>query len=147
MCREQRIEWSARYRGGSNFGVKKLCQKLQRLLIAACTIEEDEDRKTPNQYKKKKKNERKTQWTQKKLHGQFIRQAIGKASEDQWGWSRKGCLKRTTEALIMAAQEQAIRTNNIKTKIDKNQENSKCRICGKAEESVNHVLSKCSKLA
>ena len=31
-------------------------------------------------------------------------------------------LQRTTEALIMAAQEQAIRTNNIKTKIDKTQE-------------------------
>ena len=27
------------------------------------------------------------------------------------------------------------------------QENSKCRICGKAELSVNHVLSECSKLA
>ena len=47
----------------------------------------------------------------------------------------------------MAAQEQGIRTNNIKAKIDKTQENSKCRRCGKAEESVNHVLSKCSKLA
>ena len=47
----------------------------------------------------------------------------------------------------MAAQEQAIRTNNIKTKIDKTQENGKCRMFGKAEESVNHVLSECSKLA
>ena len=47
----------------------------------------------------------------------------------------------------MATQEQDIRTNNIKAKIDKAQENSKCRMCGKAEDSVNHVLSKCSKLA
>ena len=46
----------------------------------------------------------------------------------------------------MAAEEQAIRTNNIKAKIDNTQENSKCRMCGKAEESVNHVLSECSKL-
>ena len=46
----------------------------------------------------------------------------------------------------MAAQEQAIRTNKIKAKIDETQENSKCRMCGKAEESVN-VLSECSKLA
>ena len=43
---------------------------------------------------------------------------MGKASEDWWGWLRKGCLKRTTEALIMAAQEQSIGTNNIKAKID-----------------------------
>ena len=47
----------------------------------------------------------------------------------------------------MAPQEQAIRTNkSIKAKIDKTQENSKCRMCAKAEESVNHVLSKCSNL-
>ena len=47
----------------------------------------------------------------------------------------------------MAAQEQAIRTNNIKAKIDTTQENSKCRMYGKAEETVNHVLRECSKLA
>ena len=32
----------------------------ERLLIAAYTIEEDEDRETPNEYKKRKKNKRKT---------------------------------------------------------------------------------------
>ena len=47
----------------------------------------------------------------------------------------------------MAAQEQAIRTNNVEAKIDKTQENSTCSMCVKAEESVNHVVSKCSKLA
>ena len=47
----------------------------------------------------------------------------------------------------MVAQEQAIKTNNIKAKIDKTQENSKCRMCGKTEESLNLVLSEWSKLA
>ena len=47
----------------------------------------------------------------------------------------------------MAAQEQIIRTNNIKAKDHKTQENSKCRMSGKAEEGVNYVLSECSKLA
>ena len=60
---------------------------------------------------------------------------------------KKRCLKRTIEALPMTTQKQAIRTNNIKAKSDKTQENSKYKMCGKAEESVNHVLSKCSKLA
>ena len=46
----------------------------------------------------------------------------------------------------MAAQKEDIQTNNIKAKIDKTQENSECRMFGKAEEGVNHVLSKCSKL-
>ena len=46
----------------------------------------------------------------------------------------------------MAAEEQVTRTNNIKAMVDKTPKNSKCRICGKAQESVNHVLSECSKL-
>ena len=58
------------------------------------TIEEHEDREKPNEYKKKKKNERKIQSTQKQLHGQFIKQTMGKTSEDWCGWLRKGCLKQ-----------------------------------------------------
>ena len=47
--------------------------------------------------------------------------------------SKERCLKRATEALIMATQEQAIRNNkSIKAKIDKTQENSKCRMYAKA---------------
>ena len=59
---------------------------------------------------------------------------------------KKGCCERTTEALIMAAQEPAIRTNSIKAKIDKTQENSTYGIFGKAEKRVNHMLNKCRKL-
>ena len=40
----------------------------------------------------------------------------------------------------MVAQGQA-------TKIDKTLENSKCKMCEKTEESVNHVLNEYSKLA
>ena len=42
----------------------------------------------------------------------------GKWSEGRWGWLRKECLKRTDEVLIMAVQEQVIRSNNIKTKTE-----------------------------
>ena len=73
-------------------------------------------------------------------------QTIGKTSKDRWGWLKKGYLERITEALIMATQEQDVRVNNIKVKIDKTHENSICRMCGKAEESVNHVFFKCNKL-
>ena len=69
------------------------------------------------------------------------------ASEDRWRWLIKKCLKRTNEALIMATQEQAIRNNNIKANSDKTQENSKQRMCEKAKNSVNHMLSECNKLA
>ena len=46
----------------------------------------------------------------------------------------------------MATQEQASRTNLVKAKIDKSQEDSRCRMCSNADESINHHLSECSKM-
>ena len=40
-----------------------------------------------------------------------------------------------------------IRTNHIKARIDKTQPNSKCRLCGDRDETINHIISECSKLA
>ena len=58
----------------------------------------------------------------------------------------RGDLKVGTEALLCAAQEQAIRTNYIKYHIDKTSESSLCRLCGKKGESVQHVTNGCEKL-
>ena len=37
--------------------------------------------------------------------------------------------------------------NNSKAKIDKTHQNSKCRLCGDRDETINHIISECSKLA
>ena len=47
----------------------------------------------------------------------------------------------------MAAQNNAIRTNHIKARIDKTQQNSKSRLCGDRDKTTNHVTSECCKLA
>ena len=47
----------------------------------------------------------------------------------------------------MAAQNSAIRTNQIKARIEKLQQNSKCRLCSDRDETINHIVSECSKLA
>ena len=47
----------------------------------------------------------------------------------------------------MAAQNSAIRTNHIKARIVKTQQNSKCRLCSDGDEIINHIISECSKLA
>ena len=64
-----------------------------------------------------------------------------------WTWPRKGNFKRETESLLIAAQNNAIRTNHINTRIDKTQQNSKYRLCGDRDETINHIISECSKLA
>ena len=40
-----------------------------------------------------------------------------------------------------------MRTNLVKAKIDKSQKDTLCRLCKKADESIDHVVSGCSKLA
>ena len=44
-------------------------------------------------------------------------------------------------------QNNAIRTNHTKARIDKKQQNWKCRLCGDRNETINHIISECSKLA
>ena len=54
-------------------------------------------------------------------------------------------MKRETESLIVAAQNQSIRTNLVKAKIDKSQGDSLCS--RKVDESIDHIVNGCSKLA
>ena len=60
---------------------------------------------------------------------------------------RKRNFKRETESPRIAAQNNAVRTNHIKARIDKTQQNSKCRLCGDEDEVIHHIKSECSKLA
>uniref|UniRef100_A0A803TQZ4 Transmembrane protein 45B n=1 Tax=Anolis carolinensis TaxID=28377 RepID=A0A803TQZ4_ANOCA len=63
-----------------------------------------------------------------------------------WLWLTNGTLKET-EGLILAAQEQAIRTNAIKAKIEKSADDPKCRLCKETDETIDHILSCCKKTA
>ena len=67
--------------------------------------------------------------------------------EKIWTWLRKWNLKRETESLLIPAQNNAIRTNYVKSKIDKIQQKSKCALCGDRDKTINHVISESSKLA
>ena len=40
-----------------------------------------------------------------------------------------------------------MRTNHIKVRINKTQQYSKCKLCGDRDETINHIISECSKLA
>ena len=90
---------------------------------------------------------RKQKWEGKQLYGRF-KGLINNISHDKtWTWLRKGNLMRETESLLIAAQNNAIRTNHIKARIDKTQQNSKCWLWGDRNEIINHIISECSKLA
>ena len=62
-------------------------------------------------------------------------------------WLRKENRKRETESLLITAQNNAIRTNYIKAKIDKVPQNSKYRFCDDKDKTINHIRSECCKIA
>ena len=78
---------------------------------------------------------RKQKWEEKQLYGHFKQLTSYISHEKTWIWLRKGNLKRETEFLPIAAQNNVIRTNHIKAKIDKTQQNSKCGLCGDRDET------------
>ena len=88
---------------------------------------------------------RKQKWEGKQLYGRFKRLINNISHQQALTWLRKGNLKRETESLLIEAQDSTIRTNHIKARIDKTQQNSKCRLCGDSDETINHIISECSK--
>ena len=74
-----------------------------------------EDTVTSGEFKKQEAQELKQNWREKKIHGQFVKEMPEKVDEDRtWQWLSKSDLKIGTEALLCAAQEQAINTNYVK---------------------------------
>ena len=67
---------------------------------------------------------RKRKWERKQLCGRFKRLINNFSHDKTWTWLRKGNFKRETESLLTAAQNNAIRTNHIKARIDKTQQYS-----------------------
>ena len=61
--------------------------------------------------------------------------------ENSWNWLKNGYLKKETEGTILAAQDQALRTNWIKSNVDEENISSKCRMCGEREETIAHIVS------
>ena len=89
---------------------------------------------------------RKQKWEEKQRYGRFKRLINNISHEKTLSWLRKGNFKRETESLHIAAQNNTIRTNHSKARIDKTQQNSKCGWCGNRDEAINHI-SVCSKSA
>ena len=64
---------------------------------------------------------RKQKWQNKQLYGRFKLLINNISNQKTWTWLGKGNLKREIESLLIAAQDNAIRTNHIKARIDKTQ--------------------------
>ena len=90
---------------------------------------------------------RQQKWEEKQFYGCCKRLINTILHKKTWTWLRKGKFKRETESLKITAQNNAIRTNHIKTRIDKTEQNSKCSLCYDKDKTINNIISECRKLA
>jgi hypothetical protein len=122
-------------------------EMLIRGVCASGTIRTDETVEKA-EFKRSRAQKLKQKWRGKAMYGQFVREMSEKVDQDKtWQWLAKGDLKVGTEALLCAAQEQAIRTNYVKHHIDKSNDSPLCRLCGKRGETIQHIMCECEKLA
>ena len=113
-------------------------EELLRGVCEAGTIETDSTVNTKD-FKKLKAEEGKEKFLEKKMHGQFCREMPEKVDKEKsWYWLSRGDVKVETEALLCAAQKQALRTNYIKHHIDKGID-SPCAECVESVEKVCNI--------
>ena len=79
--------------------------------------------------------------------GKFFRKTQEHRDESSWDWLKHGKLKKEIEGMLMAAQDQALRTNAMKNKIDKMNISPLCKLCGERDETVAHIVAECKMLA
>ena len=116
-----------------------------RMVATEHILETSEDKGI---YRQRVTEQRLQAWRDKKLHGQFQRQTENLVDErESVAWLEDGYMKKETESLLMAAQEQSLRTRKVMRDIDHRNIDPKCRLCGEKDETVEHLVSACSKLA
>lgn len=93
--------------------------------------------------------ELRTEWLKKPLHGQFNRQTQKESINRRatYGWLKYGGMRGETESLLIAAQDQALRTHYYEKNILRLEVDGRCRLCKEAWETVDHIVSGCSVLA
>ncbi|KAK7886240.1 hypothetical protein WMY93_025861 [Mugilogobius chulae] len=87
-------------------------------------------------------------WEDKPLHGMYHRNITEVADlKKSYQWLERAGLKDSTEALILAAQEQALSTRAIEAQIYHTRQDPRCRLCKEAPETIQHITAGCKMLA
>ena len=68
-------------------------------------------------------------YREKTLHGQYVRGTEEVKDRQTWDLLIRGTLKKGTERLLTAAQDQALRTNYIGNMIEQQDVSPICRLC------------------
>ena len=88
-------------------------------------------------------------WSGKPMHGQYCRltEQPPVDMKETYGWLKAANLPAATEGLVVAAQDQALRTRYYERKILHRDVSPTCRMCSVGLETVDHIVAGCSALA
>lgn len=92
-----------------------------------------------------------TNWKSKELHGRYInsveRREINTLAS--FGWLTNGNIFAETEGFLTAIQDQVIPTKSYLKYIvkDENITDTRCRLCNEANETIEHIIGSCKKMA
>ncbi|CAH2106948.1 unnamed protein product [Euphydryas editha] len=89
-------------------------------------------------------------WRNKQLHGQFPKKALDQSNIDKelsFKWIKKQQISPSIESSIFAIQDQAVMTRQHQRDILKEPVDGKCRLCASKDETTQHIISGCEKLA
>ena len=114
-------------------GLKVYVDRSEERLIQAARGDKIDGLESASVLKRSKKEKRLEDWKGKVLHGQYLKQTKKVRNDQCWAWLQNGDLKRETESLTVAAQNQSIRINLAKARIDKSQGDFLCRMCRKLD--------------
>ncbi|XP_068680664.1 uncharacterized protein [Montipora foliosa] len=129
-------------------GLSSCIAQSNEMLLTAARRDSKSAQETSKDFRKRRYEERMNEVKEKQLHGQFFGEMEGVASDKRWGWLEKCHLKKGTElGTYYGCTGPVAPKNAIKAKIDKTQKEPLCRLCKKNDETVNHLLSECPKLA
>eukprot|EP00957_Ditylum_brightwellii_P085102 6470310-Ditylum_brightwellii.AAC.1 len=83
------------------------------------------------------------------MHGKFFTQqkeVLGVDLDQSHLWLHQAGLRGETEAVLCAAQDQAMATNFVCHEIYKQAVNPLCRLCGKHNKTIAYIASGCNML-
>ena len=86
------------------------------------------------------------QWYGKSIHDQWPR-LMDQLKADSFSWLQRAHLKPVSEALISAAQDQALKTNWLGFHILGTSSTDLCRKCQQFPETIEHIVVGCPSVA
>ena len=88
-------------------------------------------------------------WSGKPMHGQYrcLTEQPPVDMKETYRWLKAANLPAATEGLVVAAQDQALRTRYYECKILHRDVSSTCHMCSVGLETVDHIVAGCSALA